>query len=438
MKIRKLAVVLFSATLVFTPVKVHGNENVNRFDDWKESAIISPEAGELKAAGPIEVRFNELDLEGINIDHYDLYLDGEDIPADVIDSGEETVGEIYTTEVAVHNVQVVAVTDTKYEISSNARQFLVSKKGMSVDNKPGQVEYPVEDMKASWCYNWSTEPYEFDSTNNFIPMIWNGATVDWLSSDEAKNYDTVLGFNEPDLEGQAEMTVEEAVKYHKNFRDSGLRVGSAVIAHDNDWFDSYMEAIDYDVDFIPMHIYFAYPDAGQVQWVLDQINTTYEKYHKPIWITEIAFASNDPGWTGLVSGSGMQSQVNDSMKILIEALDELSYVERYAWFSFDTLHTYGGVSSLYETNDGTKLEKGQLTELGQIYKTLGNPNVGENDLADIPVEDRAYYVDLDNIMGKLEAVMNSNEYVITDSLKELYQQGLNIDRTYGSLNQRSF
>lgn len=456
MKIRKIVVALLGATLLFTPTKVYGEERVtNRFDDWKTTAIISPKSGELKPAGPIEIEFNQLVLDDVTIDHYDLYLDGEDQPQDTIETNEDDilVGEVYTTDVAVHNVQVVAVTDDNYEISSSARQFLVSKKGISVDNKAGQVEYPVANMNESWCYNWSTEPYHYNqSGSEFIPMVWNDATIDWLSTAKENGYDTVLGFNEPDLANQANLSVDQATKYYNDFKDSGLRIGSPVIAYDTTWFANYMKAIDNDVDFIPMHIYMRYPSKDQVKWAIDQIVDTYETYKKPIWITEIAFASDDSNWNGLVSGnSEFQPKVNDVMEMLIngveasdndegfDGLDDLPYVERYAWFSFDTLHTQGGVSSLYETNSGTSLNKGQLTQLGELYKSLGNPYVDEDDdLSDIYVEDDAYYKNLDDMIAeadKLVASADYQNYINVEAFEKALKDAKAIDRTYGSNNQ---
>ena len=45
-------VALLSAPLLFIPADAHAEE-INRFDAWKTTAITSPKAGELKAAGPI-------------------------------------------------------------------------------------------------------------------------------------------------------------------------------------------------------------------------------------------------------------------------------------------------------------------------------------------------------------------------------------------------
>lgn len=62
-------------------------------------------------------------------------------------------------------------------------------------------------------------------------------------------------------------------------------------------------------------------------------------YHKPIWITE--FAVN--GW-GYDNENGKQS-LQEFMKTIIEGLNQREYVERYAWFSFDTTDGYNGAAA---------------------------------------------------------------------------------------------
>ena len=54
-------------------------ENNNRFDSWKTSAIITPEAKELKPAGNIDVAFKQFAVDDIVIDHYDIYIDGQKV-----------------------------------------------------------------------------------------------------------------------------------------------------------------------------------------------------------------------------------------------------------------------------------------------------------------------------------------------------------------------
>lgn len=101
--------------------------------------------------------------------------------------------------------------------------------------------------------------------------------------------------------------------------------------------------------------------AGAKAFLTDVVDKTYEMYHKPIWITE--FAVN--GW-GYDNENGKQS-LQEFMKTIIEGLNQREYVERYAWFSFDTTDGYNGAAALW-TN-----ATGELTKLGKIYVNSGNP-----------------------------------------------------------------
>ena len=356
----------------------------NPYNEWKKTALVFPERGQLVPAGTVAVKWNAMDAEA-GAELYKVYLDGKLVQ--IRDASEEAVMtyEYYSTKTASHTIQVVAVLENGDEVHSNIRTFYVSKKGMSVDCK--DVNYAIANMGESWYYNWSTKSYAQHTTDSeFVPMVWNGSqeSMDWLKSAKAEGCDKVLGFNEPDLDSQANMEVEEAVSLWTQFADSGLSLGAPVTAQwagSSAWLESFMEKAGEQVDFIPMHLYMGYPDKNQVKAVLDEIRKTYRKYRKPVWVTEIAFASSDPYWTGLdESNRTYVEKTKEAMKMLIngvegefDGLEQLKYVERYAWFSFDTNHTQGGVSSLYETNERGTLELGELTELGKLYRSLGNP-----------------------------------------------------------------
>ena len=356
----------------------------NPYNEWKKTALVSPERGQLLPAGAFSVKWNAMDAEA-GAEIYKVYLNGKLVQ--IVHASEEPVMtyEAYSTETAAYQVQVVAVLENGDEIHSNIRTFYLSKKGMSVDCK--EVDYAVANMGESWYSNWSAEPYaQYASDGEFVPMVWNGsqASMEWLKTAESQGYDKVLGFNEPDLSSQANMEVEEAVSLWGQFADSGLSLGAPVTAQwagSSVWLDSFMEEAGEQVDFLPVHLYMGYPDKAQVKTVLDEIKKAYRKYRKPIWVTEIAFASSDANWTGLdESNKAYVEKTKEAMKMLINGVDgefsgleQLKYVERYAWFSFDTNHTQGGVSSLYETNERGTLELGELTELGKLYRSLGNP-----------------------------------------------------------------
>ena len=91
------------------------------------------------------------------------------------------------------------------------------------------------------------------------------------------------------------------------------------------------------------------------------VDKTYEMYHKPIWITEFAVY----GWPH--NDVEHIESVKEFMKTAIDGLNARPYVERYAWFSFNSTNETNGIASLYN------YETGDLTELGRLYVEYGNP-----------------------------------------------------------------
>ena len=108
-----------------------------------------------------------------------------------------------------------------------------------------------------------------------------------LAQTKTKN---LLGFNEPDLKSQANMTVDEAIRLWPKLQSTGLRLGSpATINPTSTWLSEFMSKADKGglrVDFVTMHCY-AWPN---VESFLGKVKALHEKYGKPIWVTEYAVA----------------------------------------------------------------------------------------------------------------------------------------------------
>ena len=57
-KMKKLGAALLSAALLLTPCDSLVNAKENPYDDWKTTALQSPQKGKLVAAGDIDVKWN--------------------------------------------------------------------------------------------------------------------------------------------------------------------------------------------------------------------------------------------------------------------------------------------------------------------------------------------------------------------------------------------
>lgn len=240
------------------------------------------------------------------------------------------------------------------------------KKGVTVWSAP-DLDASLTASKASWYYDWS--PSRLDHIGSgapqFVPMIWGAKNADAATIATAKSQGSVLlGFNEPDMGSQSNMTVQQALDLWPKLQATGLRLGSPAVAADaatpGGWLDSFMAGAasrGYRVDFITVHWYGSDfrpgPATDQLKSCLQAI---YNRYHLPIWLTEYALIS--------FSGGGSQYPAQDQQAAFVSQsaamLDSLPYVERYAWF---------GLAASAGSQTGTALfQNGQATPMGVAYE----------------------------------------------------------------------
>jgi hypothetical protein len=175
---------------------------------------------------------------------------------------------------------------------------------------------------------------------NFVPMIWGASSVTASALAQAKsNGDHLLGFNEPDMSSQSNMTPQQALDLWPQLMATGLVLGSPAVAYGGDtpggWLDQFMSgaaAKGYRVDFIALHWYggdFTTPDAvAQLKSYLDAV---YNRYHKPIWLTEYALTDFSNGQVRYPTAAQQAAFVTASTKMLAG----LSYLQRYSWFGLE-------------------------------------------------------------------------------------------------------
>ncbi|MFJ9249709.1 sigma-70 family RNA polymerase sigma factor [Streptomyces sp. NPDC101776] len=212
-----------------------------------------------------------------------------------------------------------------------------AKKGVGVWSFGG-VSQALAASGASWYYTWNTQHsgVTTPSSGSFVPMIWGAKSVTDSSLAQARSDGPyLLGFNEPDMAQQSNMTVDQALELWPRLMSAGKILGSPAVAYGGDtaggWLDRFMsgaKAKGYRVDFITLHWYggdFRTPQA--VQQLKSYLAAVYARYHKPIWLTEYALIDFSQG-TRFPTAQQQADFVTASTK----ALDGLSYVQRYAWF----------------------------------------------------------------------------------------------------------
>jgi len=226
----------------------------------------------------------------------------------------------------------------------------------------------VDALNVSWHYSWSpTLPERQVKGVEFVPMIWGvrklGPEFKKLMDDltipaAREGLQPLLGFNEPDGEKQANMTVAQAIEAWPYLMKTDRRLGSPGAVHaDREWMQDFMKqakARDLRVDFVCVHWY-GPPNANDL---LKRLEKVHKMYGKPIWITEFAVAD----WNAKSVKENRYSPevVERFMREILPKLDALDYVERYAWFISKPDNRALAPSILF-TADGS------LTPLGRIY-----------------------------------------------------------------------
>jgi hypothetical protein len=175
-------------------------------------------------------------------------------------------------------------------------------------------------------------------------MIWGPGSVTPQALAQAKAAGPyLLGFNEPDLSSQSNMTVDSALNLWPQLQSTGQTLGSPAVASGGatagGWLDRFMSgaaAKGYRVDFITLHWYGSdFNSANAVNQLRSYIQAVYDRYHKPIWLTEFALIKFTSGGSVDPTQDQQAAFVTGSAQMLAG----LSFVQRYAWFALPASDT---------------------------------------------------------------------------------------------------
>lgn len=222
-------------------------------------------------------------------------------------------------------------------------------------------------LNLDWFYTWGHSLPRASPIPGFVPMVWGASRVrrDVLNEvDDQKDRgqtENLLGFNEPDLRGQADLSPAEALRSWSKLQKTGLRLGSpAPVNAMGDWMKTFMEGVsakDLSVDFVCVHAYLPPKADG----FLRHIEEVHEYYGKPVWVTEYAVADWEATTKQPTRYSG--KEIRSFMEETVMALRAMDYVERFAWKTRPTGDPIMGESALFH-------DDGDLTETGELYRSL--------------------------------------------------------------------
>ncbi|KAJ4352976.1 hypothetical protein N0V95_003769 [Ascochyta clinopodiicola] len=215
-----------------------------------------------------------------------------------------------------------------------------------------------------FAYNWAqTESKDVGAP--FVPMMHklSDSTAEaWLANvDKAVKAGSkaVMGFNEPDIVAQANLTPEAACSGWKEYMNPIASshpdvtiLGPSVSNSGNDgqglsWLSTFHEVCpDAIVHATNIHFYDIYESA-----TIDRFKAQVEKaaatYGKPVWITEF----------GLNPGSASEEQAASFLKEAIDFCDSSPLIQGYAWFMVGTgenqLNSASGLSAVGQVYAGS-------------------------------------------------------------------------------------
>lgn len=232
-------------------------------------------------------------------------------------------------------------------------------------------DLPLLTDAISWDYNWGNDQNALaatwmdDEQVEYCPMCWNNS----YNADRIRAYvqahpstKYLLGYNEPNLKDQANMTPAQAAarwgevvalakELHLKLVSPAMNYGTLSGYSDPiKWLDEFFAqpgvSLD-DIDAISIHCYMASPQA------LKDYVARFYKYNKPIWMTEFC------AWEEYAIHSE-EDQINYMCQVL-NYMEQDSHIARYAWFIPRAKAGYPYMQLL------TSSQPYELTRAGQVY-----------------------------------------------------------------------
>lgn len=208
----------------------------------------------------------------------------------------------------------------------------------------------------SWAYNWDSQPGGTLPANiQFVPQLWGPIplhTEHWSANAEkaiSAGSTHFMGFNEPDIVAQANLSPSAAVEAWKKYLQpyaGRVKLGSPSVCNGAEplmgleWLTAFLDACQgCTIDYVTIHWYGLANDEG-VQHFKDHVAKAKDAAQgRDVWITE--FQPN----------GSVEEQSNFMGKVLPWLDDPSNGVKRYAYFEVD----------------GILAGEGKLTELGARY-----------------------------------------------------------------------
>ena len=238
------------------------------------------------------------------------------------------------------------------------------KKGLgSCDERTTPAE--LGRLHLGWYYNWRPFPKTAPVPGvEFVPMFWNAGDVtpETLAAVNQSSAAHVLGFNEPDMIGQSNMTPEECLELWPRLMTLKQRLGSPAPATSS-WLQKFLPEAKrrgLRVDFVCLHRYPDISDPDAVGKIEAMLEGAHREFGLPVWFTECG-AADVSAWHQPQLSKPTPEMARTFLKNLLAMLGRLPFVERYAWFA-DRVGDEYSLGTIFDPHAS------RLTPLGEIYR----------------------------------------------------------------------
>lgn len=223
----------------------------------------------------------------------------------------------------------------------------------------------------SWANNWNFygNAGAFQSAGvEYVPMVWGHQP---LNLDGLPNAGVLLGFNEPNNAGQANMDPTKAAELWRQVEDAAGRHGVTTLvgpalnyaggqwSDPEAWYQAFFNACpNCRVDAIAIHVYNCNVDAMRARV------EKFRHFGRQLWVTEFA-CGDDPQYIQGCDGSKSWECQCKYMQQVIPYLENENLVSGYSWFSYGEPGNPDGY-----VGESALIVNGQLSQLGQCYANL--------------------------------------------------------------------
>ncbi|GAA5892382.1 glycoside hydrolase family protein [Sporobolomyces salmoneus] len=214
--------------------------------------------------------------------------------------------------------------------SSTGSGSLRCRKGVGYNKAP-----LTQQLDICWAYNWDSTGGGLKDGVMYVPMLWGTKKLEgWeAAADKAiqQGATHILGFNEPDLAEQANLSPSEAASIWssamqplatKNVKLVSPAVSNGVLTDDGKpmgvpWLKEFFdECTGCTIDAVALHWY---DSASNLEYFKKYLEEAHTDLSKPIWLTEFM-------------GTGSAKDQVSFISAAVEWLEDQDYIEAYAAF----------------------------------------------------------------------------------------------------------